>query len=118
VFLGRLTELEARHDGNAGRAAKAAGIDEGQWSEWKSGKRAINPKLDTIVGLARALGLTPGEVISDPPDEADRAERERAIRAAADEAASRKLAALQDALHRALDAIAESTPKRARGRKG
>jgi transcriptional regulator with XRE-family HTH domain len=44
----------------------------GTFSRWRNRKRKVNPDLSTIVRIAEALNLPPGELLSDPGADAPR----------------------------------------------
>jgi transcriptional regulator with XRE-family HTH domain len=63
LALRRVEELLAERE--ARDVARASKIHESTISNWRTGKSAFNPNLDTLERLAAALGTTVGELVAE-----------------------------------------------------
>jgi transcriptional regulator with XRE-family HTH domain len=106
VFLGRLEELVEKY-GTQEAASGLAGVAAGSFSRWRKKRRKVNPDLSTIIRIADALGVPPGEMLTEPKDQPTRAEREKAMRQAIDAAITKARGELRASIVALVDRWAE-----------
>ncbi len=74
IFVRRLNELLPRR-GDAKPISERTNIAESTISNWRNGKGAINPTLDSLIKLASALGVSVGYLVSEGSDDDERRQR-------------------------------------------